>query len=107
MAVLRVLLALLCPPSIRKCRRISPLLLTLLLTIARASFLGCGCSILAWLLSKPPQPKLWDVTAPLVTCATGATNARMVTKHVLHRACRSVPESLYDVAQGVECFMRC
>jgi hypothetical protein len=40
MAVLQALLPLLCPSSIRKYRQISPLLLTLLLTIADTSFLG-------------------------------------------------------------------
>jgi hypothetical protein len=37
---LQALLALLCPPSIRKCRQISPLLLTLLLTMANVSIPG-------------------------------------------------------------------
>jgi hypothetical protein len=55
MAILQVLVNLLCPPSIGQYRQLSPLLLTLLLTIADASFLGSGCVARAWLLLNHHQ----------------------------------------------------
>src|SRR5215212_3583405 len=60
MAVLQALLALLCPPRIRKCRQISPLLLTLLLTIADASSLGS------------PSPLFCRVTGNTQSCSGDA-----------------------------------
>jgi hypothetical protein len=56
MAVLQVLITLLSPSSMRQYRQISPLLLTLLLTIADASFLGSGWVLRAGLLSNRYQP---------------------------------------------------
>jgi hypothetical protein len=51
MAVLQALLALHCSPGIRKCRQISPLLLTLLLTLTNVSIPGPAVVILSQSLS--------------------------------------------------------
>jgi hypothetical protein len=62
MAVLQALLALLCPPRIRKCRQISPLLLTLLLTIADASSLGSPSPLFCRVNGEHPKlfRRRWD-----------------------------------------------